>query len=183
MRLFVAVYPSADAVADLAPVAARLGVVRAGDGVERPELWHLTVAFLGAVPDDQLPAVATAVADAAAVARPGALRVAGGGVFGARVLWAGLAGDLDALADLARQVRREVGRTGVQLDGRPFRPHLTLARLKGTVDTAALGRDLAALATYVGPSWPMADVHLVRSHGGSGVRYETMRSWPLGVSS
>jgi RNA 2',3'-cyclic 3'-phosphodiesterase len=66
MRLFVAVYPSEDALDHFAAVVSRLrlGVATAAGTnvrlVARP-LWHVTLAFLGEVADDRAPDVAEAL--------------------------------------------------------------------------------------------------------------------------
>jgi len=179
VRLFVALYPSPPALAHLAAAVDRLRLgAAAATGtnvrlVARP-LWHLTVAFLGEVPDERAPhaqaALETAVTQwrALPAAAGGApmLRLAGGGRFGrgrATVLWVGTTGDVDALAALARQVRRALRQARLPCDRKPFRPHLTLARPGDRLPTADLAADLAALTVYEGPSWPLAEVHLVRS--------------------
>lgn len=171
MRLFVAVDPSPEAVRDLAVAASGLRSVR----LLAPERWHVTLAFLGEVSEADVAAVADVVARAAASARPGRLRIAGGGRFGTGVLWAGLDGDVDALVELAAAVR-----SGLPGDDRPYRPHLTLGRPGRRVDPADLRADVAALAGYRGPEWPLDEVRLVRTHLGRTVRHETLASWPLG---
>jgi 2'-5' RNA ligase len=175
MRLFVAVDPSPEAIADLTAAARELRIGRRA----RPDRWHVTVAFLGEVDDGRLPEVRTAVARAAARARAGRLRIAGGGRFGDAILWAGLAGDIDALRDLSASVHVEVGIDG---DGRPYRPHLTLAR-RGSADTPAdLHADIAALDCYRGPDWPLDEVRLLRSRfgePGEHEEYEQLDSWRL----
>ena len=62
----------------------------------------------------------------------------------------------------------------------PFRPHLTLARLRPSANVSPLLAGLAGLA--VGP-WRAADIRLIRSHlgGPSGPpRYAELARWPLG---
>ena len=69
MRLFVAAYPPSPAVSDLANFVASLRVGRAAAAgvntrLARPETYHLTLAFLGEVPDERLPDVETAIGSA-----------------------------------------------------------------------------------------------------------------------
>jgi 2'-5' RNA ligase len=47
----------------------------------------------------------------------------------ARVLWLGLREGADALAGLHLRIAADLRASGVPVDGRPFRPHLTLARM------------------------------------------------------
>ena len=95
---------------------------------------HLTLAFLGDVADADLNAVCVAVAESVRGRPRFDLAVRGLGAFPdplrPRVLWAGLAGELDALASL----QKAVFDAAIAVDYRPaderFHPHITLARLK-----------------------------------------------------
>ena len=66
------------------------------------------------------------------MAGPLRLRPRGVGVFppgiGARVVWAGLDGDVASLAKAALEVEARLQRHGIERERRPFRPHLTLGR-------------------------------------------------------
>ena len=114
MRLFVAVYPPAPAVAHLAAFVSGLRVgLASAEGVNtrlaRPDTLHVTLAFLGDVADERLTAVTAALARAVDGPAP-SVCLAGGGRFGRgafTVLWAGLGGDVEALRGLAGAVRRD----------------------------------------------------------------------------
>lgn len=180
MRLFVAIHPPAEA---LDALNAELGRARAvapsGLRWTRPEKWHLTLAFLGEVLDDRVPALTDALASVVGDA-PMSLRLAGGGCFGTRVLWVGLAGDVHALRTLAAEVGTAARAGGVHLADQAFRPHLTLARagrVKADLQPAA-----AELAQVVGPAWDVEAVHLMRSRLGAGpggsALHEPLATWP-----
>ncbi len=170
MRLFVALAPPAAALAD---IEVALRPVRD----QQPELrwipserWHLTLAFYGEVRDETVPGVQEMVGDRLsrqAPSGPIGLTFAGAGQFSRRALWVGVDGDTDRLRTLAR---------AVNTDRRPYRPHLTVARLRGGQDAT---RAVAALSSYAGPSWRGETVQLIRSFLGPAPRYETLASWPL----
>ncbi len=110
--------------------------------------------------------------------------MAGAGAFPsparARVLWCGLDGDRRALAELAASVAAGAGRAGAPPPdaGRPFRPHLTLARSRrAPADVQDL---VTALTPYQGPRWRAERVELIESHLGGQPRYTTIGRWPLG---
>jgi 2'-5' RNA ligase len=180
MRLFVAL---------ALPEQARTDLVRAVDDVRRasgpldglrwaaPERWHLTLAFLGEVPDPKVPTVTSSIGRK--VARHAALRlgVAGSGRFGRRVLWVGIAGDVPALGRLAAAVAAGARRAGVAVEDRPYRAHLTIARSEGLADLVPLAE---ALAAYTGPTWTAGEVLLVRSRLGPRPVHEPIAAWPLG---
>lgn len=98
-----------------------------------PEGIHLTLKFLGDVPPARLPEVVGALERAAAGARPFPLAVGGFGAFPtgdrARVVWVGCEATppLELLQDA---VEREYAAIGFPVEGRPFRPHLTLGRAR-----------------------------------------------------
>ena len=187
MRLFVAVVPPEPVLTDLATAVAELRRHPSVDERFRWSVlaqWHLTLAFLGEVDDTVRPELERRLARAAK--RHPALRlvVEGGGGFGsarnARVLWAGIGGDVRPLRDLARSVAAAARRTGIDVNEGRFRPHLTLARLPESTDVRPL---VEVLSSYSGPPWQAHNVELVQSHLGQGEgrrsRYETVGSWPL----
>lgn len=186
MRLFVAVVPPPGVLTDLGAAVAP----RQAEPAHRdlrwtgPEDWHVTLAFLGDVPGPVATRLAPALERAAAGHRPFPLALASAGAFPAaahaRVLWCGLDGDHAALAALAASVADAVTRTGAAPPdaGRPFRPHLTLARARGR--TPADVRDLVtALSGYASPSWPVDRIQLIDSHPGAQPRYSPFGHWPL----
>lgn len=185
VRLFVAAYPPPAACDDLSARIDGLAVAKAhADGVDtrlaRRETWHVTLAFLGEVADDRAPSAAEALGRAA-VGPPVTLRLAGGGRFGRgrfTVLWVGVEGD--GLDGLARRVRHELRKSKISYDDRPFRPHLTVARPGDELDRTVIEADRSDLAAYEGPSWPITEVRLIRSHLGPQPVYERIAGFPLG---
>jgi RNA 2',3'-cyclic 3'-phosphodiesterase len=193
VRIFVALFPPPSAVADLESFIARLNLGQAGAagrdvGLDAPERWHVTLAFLGEIDEEGLAAAEGAIARVAeAWSREHAglppLRLADGGRFGtgsSTVLWAGLHGDLGRLTDLAGQIDHELAEVGLpSSDGKPFRPHLTLARCGDRLSSDEVAADLAELHQYAGPTWKVDEIVLVRSHLSDNHRYERLRAWPL----
>ncbi len=66
-----------------------------------------------------------------------------------RVLWIGIDGALDDLATLAECVGCAVVPLGFPQEDRPFRPHLTVARVKR--DHREVGRALDTLGVFTAP--------------------------------
>jgi 2'-5' RNA ligase len=114
------------------------------------------VRFFGAVP--KLAPVADFVADAVRRREPFTLSLGGGGAFPnarrASVLWLGVRAGSDALADLA---------TPFATDDRPYRGHLTLARVSRTRDLRAVVAALDACGTSA--PWTVDEVVLFESDG------------------
>lgn len=188
MRLFAALVPPPAAVRELAAAVRPLHALPQAAPLRwtgEPG-WHLTLAFLGQVDPADLAALGAALDRAAgSVDRAPELRLAGGGRFGERALWAGVAGDTRMLGRLADEVVTAARDAGIAVDERPFRAHLTLARSGGRGGPAPAGVSLAplvaALAGFSGTVWPATGLRLMRSHLGVGsAHYETVREWRLG---
>jgi len=178
VRLFAAVEPPPEALThlDAAVGAVRDGILRWAD----PAGWHLTLAFYGEVGDEKLAELTQRLQRAARRHAPTRARIAGAGRFGTAVLWAGVDGDKVTLRALAGSVRAAGRRTGVgHEDTQRFRPHVTLARARGTTD---LRPYVQRLAGYEGPKWDADAVTLLRSHPGGpgrGPRYEPLATFSL----
>ncbi len=188
-RLFVALDPSEPVRRRIAALAAELrrDAGRAADEIRwvAPENVHLTLQFLGAVPEERVPDVEAAVRAAAAEGRPLALQLQGAGGFPnarrPRVVWAGLAGDVPALAALAAAVGRRLAPLGFPPEDRPFSPHLTLGRARDGRGAPGLAGALAHAAQAEGAAWRATELLLFESHlSPKGPRYEVIARAPLG---
>ncbi|WP_338788906.1 RNA 2',3'-cyclic phosphodiesterase [Metabacillus sp. FJAT-53654] len=96
------------------------------------EDYHITLAFLGHIDaDDQLKRLSKLLKDKIVNLPPFSLSVKGLGVFGKkdtpRIFWAGIE-DSSSLIYLQKQVFHACQEIGFNLDSKPFRPHITLAR-------------------------------------------------------
>ncbi|WP_262015393.1 RNA 2',3'-cyclic phosphodiesterase [Micromonospora sp. Mcm103] len=188
MRLFAAIYPPAVAVADLTARMKGLRVASARHArLADPANLHLTLAFLGEVPDDRLADVKYALASAARTVRCPLLRLSGGGCFGAgrsTVLWVDVRGEVEVLDALARSIRGGLREAGLPCDDKPFRAHLTIARPGDRVPESDVRSDVHTLHDYAGPQWAAGELLLIRSHlGRTPPRYTRVAVWALAAGS
>ena len=157
----------------------------------RPEAWHLTLAFMAAVPERSLEDLLARLERAGHRRTPFRLRLAGGGAFPnparARVLYAGVEADpaaLEELRRLATGARAAANKAGAPVDGAAFRPHLTLARVSRPIEAT---RWLRVLSTFRSPEFEVTELALVESHLGEGPgnrpRYDIVRTFGLGHRS
>src|SRR5688572_7122227 len=173
VRLFVALEIRAEVLDALHRVQDTLRAAIGGDEVRwvaRGKL-HLTLSFLGHVPtaaaitlEKRLPLLAAGLpCFELAAAHLGCFP----GCRAPKVLWVVVAGDLDALHELQRQVTLETADLAAQPEERAFRPHLTLgrvapappARLRAIGEAlGALNRDLPELGR-----WSVSEVLLMQS--------------------
>ncbi|WP_318212535.1 RNA 2',3'-cyclic phosphodiesterase [Streptomyces sp. SJL17-1] len=187
MRIFAAVLPPPERLDELGHVVDRLHRLPGADGLRwtsRPG-WHLTLAFMGEVDEELLPELRVRLARAAHRTPPFPLRLHGGGHFGRRALWVGIAGDLDELRLLAERADAAARRAGLPMDEhRRYQAHLTVARARG--DEVDLHPFLDELGTFEGSRWEAGELALVRSNlpvsgvRGEQPRYEKVDGWPLG---
>src|SRR6266700_5126670 len=185
MRLFVALLPPREALAELESAVAPL---RAGWPTLRwagQDRWHVTLAFLGEVTDTRLDGLAERLARAAGRHPQLRVRIGRGGAFPsparARVLCAHVEGEPQALAglrSLAASVAAGARRAGAPPpdEGRRYRPHVTLARSR---EQANLGPLVEALSGFSGSAWSATRIELVRSETGPRPRHQAVGGWPL----
>jgi 2'-5' RNA ligase len=133
----------------------------------RPENLHLTLKFLGAVPEVQLPDLRAALDGAAGRHRPFKLGFGGAGVFPPRgrprVVWIDLSAGAGEMAALQADVEAGLAPLGFPPEKRPFSPHLTIGRVRELGDPFALTSALAAAGEMSWGECVVDRVHLMRS--------------------
>jgi 2'-5' RNA ligase len=171
-RLFIAIEPPPPVLEAVRGAQTDLKR-RVPDGVARwvkPEGVHLTLKFLGDVPQNQLDDLQSVLSDAAAGLQRFALYVQGVGCFPntrrPRVVWLGLGGDLESLSTLQARVEEHVVPLGYPTEDRAFHPHLTLARADRRAsrdDLSALGELIERTTSGKLADWPVGALSLMRS--------------------
>ena len=100
-----------------------------------PKTCHLTLAFLGNVPNDRLPTLFRIMDTVAADSPPLHLKTGLLGVFPnpnrPRVIWLGLEGDTQLLAVTQHRLQDALETDGFPREQRAFKPHITLGRARG----------------------------------------------------
>ncbi len=134
MRCFVAIELPEKIRQRLGELQKRLGELDRFVRWVRPEQIHLTVKFLGEVPDRQVSAVCAAAVTAAGAAEPFEIEVSGTGCFpdrgAVRVLWAGIPKLPPTLLAVQQAMEQRYADLGFPKENRAFRPHLTLGRTR-----------------------------------------------------
>ncbi len=155
----------------------------------RSEGVHVTLKFLGEVPLKKLPAVKLAVQEAVVGHAPFELEFSNIGTFGGReglrIMWVGVAGDVLRLEALVRSMNAALAVVGFEPERRPFRPHLTLGRVKDEIATRRRAEiEVAVGRMAVPPSgWRTSQVSIMSSRlGPAGATYDILASFPLRVA-
>jgi 2'-5' RNA ligase len=186
MRLFVALEISSAVREKLAELVNSLRAVSPQTRWVRPENLHVTLKFIGEVPETQLAPIRTALAQARSE-RPVTLSFRGIGFFPnekhPRVFWAGIEASPN-LKTLAADIEKATERLGIAREQRPFSPHLTLARfepprvperLREAIQENA-GREFGSLRTH--------QFHLIESKlKPSGAEYTTVESFSFAAEA
>ncbi len=152
----------------------------------RPEAMHVTLAFLGPTPAARLREVEEAAEAAAARTAVFSFRIDRLGCFPAeglpRTLWAGPASRVAELEIVASHVRAQLGARGLGFDAKPFRPHVTIARVREGQATS-LARAVAAAVTSArldGPVVAVREISVIESLlSPRGTRYVRRARAPL----
>jgi 2'-5' RNA ligase len=135
VRLFVAADLPEDLRRRLASIQHELRDIPLPVRWVRPEGIHLTFKFLGAVQEGRVAEIGRALEGAGRGVGPFRLQTDGIGTFpergNPRVLWVGIAGDVAAALRLQAAIERALAAIGLPSEDRPFRPHLTLGRVRG----------------------------------------------------
>lgn len=171
-RLFFALWPDAEVLARAVDAVATLVPPGAGRP-QRADQLHLTLEFLGGVPESRLQAVREAGATAAAAGSPGAI------VLDRLEHWRRpqvlcLTASMvpEPVVALVGSLRDELTARGFRPERREFRPHLTLAR------KVVRGPSSAAIDPV---AWRVDGISLVESTTDpAGSRYSRLETWPLG---
>jgi 2'-5' RNA ligase len=141
IRAFVAIDVSDRVRAQIGELLAKLKKEReSGVRWVRPEVMHLTLAFLGEVKPDFIESSKRQLEQVVPQFRQFETRMAGLGAFPtpsrARVVWVGMEHGKAELCRVQAAVAQALKRIGFQPERRPFSPHLTLGRLREPGDVS-----------------------------------------------
>lgn len=163
-------------------VQARLGLIRgplAGARWVEPENFHITLRFAGDIDNRTADEFAGFLDDIEF--EPFDIRISGLGAFGGRtprVIWAGVEGE--KLELLQRAHERAARSAGLEPDPQTYRPHVTLARLRGT-RPEAVARFLGSRGAVISEPFRVERFVLFSSRPGSGGGpYVPEQAYPLG---
>lgn len=181
MRVFAAIFPPSE-VREALLRAARDLPSRGNVRWSRPENVHLTLKFLGEVPEAELDGVRDVLTEVCARYEPFVAETTGFGAFPAtkkaRVVWAGIGEGGERLQSLAEDLESSLEGVGFERENRAYRPHVTLGRARGRPARLELPEVAAQ-----GLKFTVREVELVRSVlGKTGAEYATLAAYPLSES-
>jgi RNA 2',3'-cyclic 3'-phosphodiesterase len=180
MRLFTAVDLPAEIVRNLERLVDEL---RRAARIQwsPPGNMHVTTRFIGEWKDERRAELETALAGLAS-RQPIGIHVRKLGFFpnphSPRVFWAGV--DAPHLPALASDTDQALEPLGIPREGRPFSPHLTLARIKEPVPLQPLREAIAGMPSPDFGSFVASRFYLYQSQlGRGGSVYTKLAEFPL----
>jgi len=133
----------------------------------RPEGIHLTLKFLGSISREDIKRLSLAIAPVVSAWNPFKLRIQGLGCFpvsrNPRVLWVGIdQGGAEASA-LQKAIEHKAAEIGFAPEVRPFKPHLTLGRVRSPKGRLALSQAIESHKDVDLGTFQAQEVFLFRS--------------------
>lgn len=189
MRAFLAIELPEDVRASLGQAVVRLRKSLGGRLTwVRGENLHITVRFLGEVPETTLDTFSESVSGSAKALQPVPLRIGGLGVYPnarrPKVLWSGAAGELEQLLSFQAQCEQAARICGLDPEKRPWSPHVTLARFRESPQKSALQSALDTFADYEAGEFLVPGVTLFSSQlTPHGAAYTPIRKFPFSCRS
>jgi RNA 2',3'-cyclic 3'-phosphodiesterase len=135
-----------------------------------PNSTHLTLQFLGDIDSSLTERITAVMSEASVNIHPFRLSIQGLGVFPdprrVRVVWVGLAGDLEILGTLQKRMESGLAPLGFKPEERAFTPHLTLGRVRDNArpdERQNLGNCVTRTAVENAGSLEVKNLHLIKS--------------------
>lgn len=180
VRLFTAIFLPEPVREQLADVQQELrALLSAPVGWTAPDKFHVTLQFLGEVPEAEVPELREALTGVAV--EPFMLNVTDLGTLpsheSASVIATELSGQMDVLEQLVNAIQLATRPLGFAPERRAYHPHVTLARLR---PSRPLRRELDAFSFRPPPPFLVTEFVLVHSTlSASGSRYQPLARFEL----
>ncbi len=132
-----------------------------------PEQIHLTLKFLGNIYETDVDRLKEALTGNVKKYAPISLFAKGMGVFPnisrPRVIWVGIGGQLSALTALQKTVDNVLAAIGFHPEKRSFKAHLTIGRVKGSIDPFKLADAIQVFTDFQSETFVADKVFLFKS--------------------
>jgi len=184
IRSFIAIELPEETRQKLAAIQEQLKESRAGVRWVKPASIHLTLKFLGNILPEQVEGIAEAAAKLVHDEPPIVLWAGGLGGFPSqgkpRVIWVGLHGEVERLANIQAGLEKALETLGFAREGREFRPHLTIGRVKDRRRLQSLSEAMSTLQLPEFNSFDADEIILYKSDlRPTGAIYTKLHRMPL----
>ena len=186
IRAFLAIVPPDDVLQALSRLQEKLKREISGKiSWTRPQSQHLTLKFFGDVSTEDAKNICAAVKNRIASGSSLNLKIEKLGVFPdarrPRVLWCGITGEVEKLSVLRKQLDKDFADIGFPGEDRPFRAHLTLARIKDVHGLAGINEALIKHNAFAAGEFNCTELILFQSRlSPQGAVYTKLAEFTLG---
>lgn len=115
-----------------------------------PEILHITMEFLGEISEEQITILSEMLSEIEFESLK--LKVKGPGVLPnekhVRVVYCEINGEIEKLKEIQKKIRNKLRNKGFKVDSRPFKPHLTIGRVKSPKNKDELIKVIKNLSEY-----------------------------------
>ena len=149
-----------------------------------PENLHLTLKFLGSTPEDLIPAIGKSLLEVASSSDPFYIRIYSTGVFPnkkyPKVIWVGMETS-EVLGRLRGDIEDEMSKLGYKKEGKEFRPHLTIGRVRSPKGMINIITELENFKDKDFGTITVDSIKLMKSElKPKGAKYTCLRDSPVG---
>ena len=186
IRAFLAIEPPEDILQKISVLQEKLRR-EISDRISwtKPEGQHLTLKFFGDISQEDVKNICTAVQKRTVPESPLNLKVEKLGVFPdarrPRVIWCGVSRDVERLSVLQKKIDSDLAAIGFPTEDRPFRPHLTLGRIKDSHGISGIGEALTKCSAFAAGEFNCTELILFQSKlSPPGATYTKLAEFALG---
>lgn len=133
----------------------------------KPQGQHLTLKFFGDISVEDVKNICSTVESRIASVSSLNLKIEKLGVFPderrPKVIWCGVAGDLEKLSELQKQLDSDFASIGFPIEDRSFRAHLTLGRIKESQGLTGISETLTKHNAFVAGVFECRELILFQS--------------------
>jgi 2'-5' RNA ligase len=185
IRSFIAIEVPQPLLARMGELQRELTRMEAGVNWVRSEGMHLTMKFLGSISAEEVEKIARAIAPVVAAWNPFELSIHGLGCFPSsrnpRVIWVGIDRGGGEASSLQKVIEDKAAEVGFPPEGRPFKPHLTLGRVRTPIGRSAFIQVMEKHKDVEIGSFQAREVYLFKSElKPSGAVYTKLQTFPMG---
>jgi RNA 2',3'-cyclic 3'-phosphodiesterase len=187
IRCFVCIEISESVKLRIQAIQRELGRLGGDVSWVKPSNIHLTLKFMGDVPAERISLVTEVCSRITQSLSPFIVTVGGTGCFPSRrnpkVLWVGLRNVPEELRMVQCSLEDELQKKGFKREDKPFSPHLTLGRIRGSRQSEHIADALLAWE-FAGEPVHANELILMRSElHPAGAHYTPLGKFPFGQAS
>ena len=169
IRAFLTIEPTEDILQKISEVQEKLKREISGRiSWTKPQGQHLTLKFFGDISREDVKNICSAIQNSITSESPLSLKIEKLGVFPdarrPRVLWCGTTGDVERLSVLQKKLDNDFAKIGFPAEDRPFKAHLTLARIKDPRELTGMSEALTKHSAFAAGEFISRNLILFQSN-------------------